>query len=143
MTATPTTGRTNSRPTTASASQPAVTMTSLPRSVPATVPAPITGRAMAIAARTRTGVPPEGRLTTDVAGIGRRRHAGPEGPASEHFLEERGNVVAAAGQHPAHETHPLALRRAARPLPAGARVASAAITMRGASGRGPRMRASP
>src|SRR4029450_7497120 len=115
MTATPTTGRTNSTPTTASASQPAVTMTSLPRYVPATVPAPITGSATAIAARTGTGVPPEGRLRTDVAGIGRRRHAGRDGPASEHFLEERGNVVAAAIQDRADESHPTALEGAERP----------------------------
>src|SRR5262245_33783712 len=119
MTATPTTGRTNSTPTTASASQPAVTMTSLPRYVPATVPAPITGSATAIAARTGRGVPPEVRLTTDVAGISRRRHAGRDGPASEHFLEERGNVVAAAVQHRAHESHPVALEGAARTLDVG------------------------
>src|SRR4029453_6392289 len=119
MTATPTTGRTNSTPTTASASQPAVTMTSLPRNVPATVPAPITGNARAIAARTRTGVPPHGRLTTDGAAIAKRRPAGRGGPASEHFLEKRGNVVAAAVQHRTDESHPIALEGAARHLQVG------------------------
>jgi hypothetical protein len=50
-----------------------VTITSLPSSVPATVPAPITGRATAMPARSSTGVPPDGRLSTDVAGMGLER----------------------------------------------------------------------